>query len=276
MAAGELNLSPKSDAATAAAQRGRLRYYLEGQSTGVGRYVLEQTLFSLLRGIPGLIGIGMRALAYRLILNSDGWPIVEDQVRLRQPATVHLGRHVYIDYGVYLHGGREGIFIGDDTFIMHSSELHVYNFRDLPHAGIWVGKGCFIGEFSLIRGQGGVHIGDDVLLAPNVQVLAVNHAFDDPDEPIIKQGITTQGISIDDGAWVGAGAIVLDGVRIGDRSVVGAGAVVTEDVPPRSLAVGAPARVIRHLDTDHGIASARANAMSRSHSNVAAGQRRGA
>jgi carbonic anhydrase/acetyltransferase-like protein (isoleucine patch superfamily) len=227
-----------------------LRYYLDGQSTGIGRYVVEQTLFFLFRGIPSLIGIGLRALSYRLVLDSDGWPIVEDQVRLCQPGNIHLGRHVYLDHGVYLHGGPEGIFIGEETFVMHGSELHVYNFRDLPHAGIWVGKGCFIGEFCLVRGQGGVHIGDDVLLAPRVQILAVNHVFDDPGQPIIKQGITAQGIVVEDGAWVGAGAILLDGVRVGAGSVVGAGAVVTEDVPPRSVAVGTPARIVRHLDDE--------------------------
>lgn len=241
-------VSLKSDAAAAAAERGRLRYYLDGQSTGIGRYALEQLLFSLFRGIPGLLGIGLRALSYRLILDSDGWPAVEDHVRLCQPGNVHLGRHVYLDHGVYLHGCPEGIFIGDETFVMHGSELHVYNFRDLPQAGIWVGKGCFIGEFSLVRGQGGVHIGNDVLLAPRVQILAVNHVFDDPGRPIIKQGITAEGIVVEDGAWIGAGAILLDGVRVGARSVVGAGAVVTETIPPRTLAVGSPARVVRHLD----------------------------
>ncbi|MFW6136385.1 MAG: acyltransferase [Chloroflexota bacterium] len=247
---GELAVSAKSDAAAAAAERGRLRYYLDGQSTGLGRYVVEQTLFCLFRGIPGLVGIGLRALAYRLVIDSDGWPILEDQVRLCQPGHIHLGRHAYIDHGVYLHGGPEGIYIGDETFLMHGSELHVYNFRDLPDAGIWVGRGCFIGEFCLIRGQGGVHIGDDVLLAPRVQILAVNHVFDDPGQPIIKQGITARGIRVEDGAWVGAGAILLDGVRIGARSVIGAGAVVTENVPRRTLAVGSPARVVRHLDAE--------------------------
>jgi acetyltransferase-like isoleucine patch superfamily enzyme len=242
-------VSPESDAASAAAERGRLRYYLEGQSTGLGRYALEQTLFCLLRGIPGLAGIGLRALAYRLILDSEGWPIVEDQVRLCQPANIHLGRHVYLDHGVYLHGCPEGIFIGAETFVMHGSELHVYNFRGLPHAGIWVGRGGFIGESCLIRGQGGVHIGDAVLLAPRVQILAVNHVFDDRDRPVIEQGITAKGIAVEDGAWIGAGAIVLDGVRVGGGSVIGAGAVVTGDVPPRALAVGTPARVVRQLDT---------------------------
>lgn len=247
---GDSVVSTELDAAASAARRGRLRYYLEGQSTSLGRYVLEQTLFCLLRGIPGLAGIGLRALAYRLILESDGWAIVEDRVRLCQPANIHLGRNVYLDHGVYLHGCPQGIFIGDETFVMHTSELHVYNFRDLPRAGIWVGRNCFIGESCLIRGQGGVHVGDAVLLAPRVQILAVDHLFDDPARPVIRQGISARGVVVEDGAWIGGGAILLDGVRVGSGAVVGAGAVVTRDVPARSLAVGVPARVTRQLDAD--------------------------
>ncbi len=159
-------ISREADAAVVAAREGPLRYYLRGQSTGLARYVLEQTLFALLGGIPGLVGIGLRALAYNLILSSDGLPVVEDHVRLAQPANIHLGRQVYLDHGVYLHACPQGIFIGDHTFVMHGSELHVYNFRGLPHSGIWIGENGFIGEFSLIRGQGGVHIGRSALLAP--------------------------------------------------------------------------------------------------------------
>ena len=63
----------------------------------------------------------------------------------------------------------------------------------------------------------------------------------------MDQGITAVGIRIEDGAWIGAGAIVLDGVTIGKNACVGAGAVVTSDVPANALAVGAPARVIRDM-----------------------------
>ncbi|HEY75930.1 MAG TPA: acyltransferase [Thermoflexia bacterium] len=239
------SVSRAPDAASIAAREGRLRYYLRGQSTGIGRYVLEQTLYFFLRGLPGLVGIGLRSLAYRLILHSDGPPVIEDHVRLAQPANIHLGRNVYIDHGVYLHACPQGIFIGDETFVMHGSELHVYNFRDLPHAGIWIGRKCFVGEFCLIRGQGGVHIGDEVLLAPRVQILAVNHLFDDPAQPIIRQGISAKGIVVEDGAWIGAGAILLDGVRVGRGAVVGAGAVVTRDVPSYATVAGVPARMIQ-------------------------------
>jgi acetyltransferase-like isoleucine patch superfamily enzyme len=245
-------VSRQPDAAEAAARQGPLRYYVSAQSTSVGRYLLEQTLFFFLRNIPGLVGVGLRALFYRLILRGEGLFVIEDHVRLAQPANIHLGRQVYLDHGVYLHACPRGIFIGDETFVMHGTILHVFNFRDLPNAGIWVGRKCFIGERCVIRGQGGVHIGDSVLLAPHVQILAVNHLFDDPSRPVIEQGITAQGIVVEDGAWIGGGAILLDGVRVGAGAVIGAGAVVTQDVPSRTLAVGAPARVVRQLDADEG------------------------
>jgi acetyltransferase-like isoleucine patch superfamily enzyme len=223
----------------------QLRFYLKGQSTSLPRYLYEQTTFALLGWIPGILGIGLRGLAYRPILNCTGTPAVEYGVRIAQPANIKLGRGVYIDHGVYLHACPDGIFVGDGAYIMHGSVLHVFNFRDLPHAGITIGRKCFLGEYNVIRGQGGVTLGDYVYTGSMVQILAVNHVFDDPDVPIMDQGITARGIVVEDDVWLGSGVIVLDGVRIGKGSVVGAGSVVTEDLAPFSIAVGSPARAVR-------------------------------
>jgi len=239
------HISKRADAATVAAEQGRLRYYIAGQSTSVGAYLLEQLLFFGLGWMPGLVGLGLRALAYKLILKSKGLAAIENHVRIAQARNVTLGANVYLDYGVYLHACPQGIHIGDDVFVMHQTELHVYNFRDLPQAGIWIGNHCFIGEFTIVRGQGGVRIGNSVLIAPGARILAVNHLFGDVSQPVMAQGIEARGIVIEDGAWIGGGALVLDGVRVGRGAVVGAGAVVTRDVPPFSVAVGSPARVVK-------------------------------
>jgi acetyltransferase-like isoleucine patch superfamily enzyme len=241
-----VHISERADAATVAAEQGRLRYYIAGQSTSVGAYLLEQLLFFGLAWMPSLVGVGLRALAYKLILKSKGLPAIEDNVRIAQARNVTLGANVYLDHGVYLHACPQGIHLGDDVFVMHHTELHVYNFRDLPQSGIWIGNNCFIGEFTIVRGQGGVQIGDSVLVAPGVRILAVNHRFGDVTRPVIAQGIEAKGIVIEDGAWIGGGAVVLDGVRVGQGAVVGAGAVVTGDVPAFSVAAGSPARVVRH------------------------------
>jgi len=225
----------------------RLSYYVRGQAPGLRDYLLQGLLTTLLGSLPGLPGIALRGLGYRLILQAEGFVAIEGGVRLRQARNVRLGRGVFLDHGVYLHACPGGIEIGADTCVMHNAELHVFNFRDLPHAFIRVGRGTFIGESVVIRGQGGVTIGDSVLIAPLAKILAVDHNFADTTRPVIDQGITARGITVEDGAWIGAGAAVLDGVRVGKGAVVGANAVVTRDVPDYTVAVGAPARVISDL-----------------------------
>jgi acetyltransferase-like isoleucine patch superfamily enzyme len=131
---------------------------------------------------------------------------------------------------------------------MHGAILHVYNFRGIPQSHITIGKDCLIGEYSVIRGQGGVSIGDRVYTSPFTQILAVNHIYDDPDLPFTQQGITAEGITIEDDVWLGASAIITDGVRIGKGAVVAAGAVVTKDVEPHTVVAGVPARMIKKIE----------------------------
>jgi len=228
-----------------------LRYYIRGQSTGLLRYILEQTMFTLLGWVPGILGIALRALCYRLVISCNGLPAIESGVRLVQPGNIKLGGGVYLDQGTYLHACPKGISIGEGTLVMWGTELHVYNFRHLPHAGIHIGQGCIIGEGNIIRGPGGVKIGDHVLTAPGVQILSSNHLYGDPERPIMEQGVSAEGIVIEDGAWIGAGVIVLDGVRIGRNSVIGAGSVVTRDVPDYGLAIGAPAEIVGDTRDHH-------------------------
>ncbi len=90
-----------------------------------------------------------------------------------------------------------------------------------------------------------ISIGDDVQIGPNVQLLTATH----PLEPGARRDKweAAEPITIGDNVWLGGGVIVCPGVTIGADTVVGAGSVVTGDLPPRVLAVGSPARVIREL-----------------------------
>lgn len=94
---------------------------------------------------------------------------------------------------------------------------------------------------------GPVVIGNNVNLAQGVVVTALNHNFEDVNDLIDKQGITTMPVCIDDDVWIGANVTILQGVRIGKHSVVAAGAVVTKDVPGFTVVAGVPAKVIRVL-----------------------------
>ena len=223
----------------------KLQYYIHGQAQNLPSYVLEQAVLSAFSWMPTLLGIGARAIAYRLIMNMDGVSAIESNVRIAHAHNVHLANGVYLDYGVYLHATPNGISIGENTFIMHHSTLHVFNFRNLPNAKITIGKNCFLGEFNVIRGQGGVTIGDDVYTGPMVQIVAINHVFHDSNRPIREQGIIANGITIEDDVWLGAGVKVVDGVTIGKGSVIGAGSTVTKDIPAYSIAVGTPAKKVK-------------------------------
>jgi acetyltransferase-like isoleucine patch superfamily enzyme len=228
----------------------RLRLYLSRQASSLGRYIWEQSILALFGWVPTLAGIGLRAVVYHLILHMEGTVAIERGVRIRFADRVRLHRGVYLDEGVYLHACPGGIEIGENSLVMHHAELHVYNFRHLPHAGIRIGRDCLISEFNVLRGQGGITIGDRVYTSPLVQLAAVNHVFSDPSRPFIEQGITAQGIVIEDDVWIGAGAIVTDGVRIGRGAVVAAGAVVIHDVPAHTVVAGVPARVVKTITGD--------------------------
>jgi len=224
-----------------------IRLYLQRQATSLPRYLLEAALQALLGWVPTVVGIALRALVYRLMLHMDGLAAIEPGVRLRFASLIRLGEGVYLDEGVYLHACPAGIAIGARSMVMCRGILHVYNFRGLPHAGIRIGADSLIGEMNVLRGQGGIDIGDRVFTSPMVQILAVNHVFADPTRPFVEQGITAQGIVIEDDVWVGAGAVICDGVRVGRGSVIGAGAVVTRDVPPHSVVAGVPAKVVKTI-----------------------------
>jgi acetyltransferase-like isoleucine patch superfamily enzyme len=226
----------------------QIRLYLSRQAASAGRYLLEQTLQFLLGWVPTVAGIGLRAVFYRLMLKMKGNAAIERNVRLRYASLIRLGKGAYLDENVYIHACPQGVEIGSGTLVMHGSVLHVYNFRGLPHAFIRIGKDSLVGEYSVIRGQGGVTIGDRVYTSPGTQIIAVNHVFNDPQRPFVEQGITAEGIVIEDDVWLGSNCVITDGVRVGKGAVVAAGAVVTRDVPSYTVVGGVPAKVIRTID----------------------------
>lgn len=106
------------------------------------------------------------------------------------------------------------------------------------------GRNVFVNHGCTAMDLGGIEIGDDVMIGPNVQLISSGH----PVDPATRRSqITTAPIRIGRGAWIAAGATVLQGVTVGEDAVVAAGAVVTKDVPPRTLVAGIPAQVIRAL-----------------------------
>ena len=115
---------------------------------------------------------------------------------------------------------------------------------------VLIGDDCWLGPYSLIYGNGGVVIGNHVMIASHCVINTVSHHADRLDVAMSKQGIYTDPVTIEDDVWIGIGAVILQGVRIGTGSIVGAGAVVTRDVEPGTVVAGTPARVIRQRRED--------------------------
>jgi acetyltransferase-like isoleucine patch superfamily enzyme len=107
---------------------------------------------------------------------------------------------------------------------------------------IRVGRNVFINQNCTFYDLGGLDIGDDVMIGPNVSLITTSHAI----EPSQRRNvIIAKPIVIGRNVWIAAGATVIGGVTVGENSVVAAGSVVTRDVPPDTLVGGNPARVIR-------------------------------
>ncbi len=110
---------------------------------------------------------------------------------------------------------------------------------------VTVGDNFFLNVNGKLMDSGKITIGDNVFIAPNVCIITEEHSMN------LEERIAgleyTRPVTIGDGVWICTGALILPGVTIGDGSVIGAGSVVTKDIPPRSLAVGNPCKVIRRL-----------------------------
>ena len=203
------------------------------------KYELVQQLS---QHVPGAIGFALRKALFPSLLGACGRNVIFGQnVVLRHPHKIRIGDNVVIDDNCLLDAKGEtnrGITIGTGVFLGRNSILSCKN-GDIELAdGANVGFNCEV--FSASR----VTIGADALLAAYCYVIGGDHDFSDPSAAVLAQGRRSSGVSIGAGAWLGAGAKILDGVSVGNRAIVGAGAVVREAVPEGAIAVGIPARVV--------------------------------
>jgi acetyltransferase-like isoleucine patch superfamily enzyme len=126
----------------------------------------------------------------------------------------------------------------DDSFIL------IPPFYTTGGPDIRVGRNVFVNQNCTFYDLGGLDIGDDVMIGPNVSLITSGH----PIAPSQRRaGVTARPITIGKNVWIAAGATIVGGVTVGENSVVAAGSVVTADVPPDTLVGGNPARVIRSI-----------------------------
>jgi acetyltransferase-like isoleucine patch superfamily enzyme len=221
---------------------------------------------ALLGWIPSSLGIKLRRQFYTLLLKRIGHGVsIAKSVYLYQGQRMELGDRVTVSSGCRLinsdDGGTmtlgAGSFLHEQVRIQSVGQFGQVVLRDrvtlergvdllsCENGQIEIGSDTCLGPYTCVAGPGRITIGNFCLISSHCGIYANNHIFTDLSRPIAVQGVTTKGIVIEDDCWLGTGVKVLDGVKIGSGSVIGAGAVVTKDIPPYSIAVGVPARVIR-------------------------------
>jgi acetyltransferase-like isoleucine patch superfamily enzyme len=208
---------------------------------GWGRFVWQGTILTLFSPVPTVAGSVLRGWVYRTVLGAMGRGcFIEQDVRLLVPRRIFLGRRVMIGERCFLDANtpQGRIALEDDVWLSRESYIVA------GQAEVVVGHTTYVGHRCLMYGHAGIHIGQDVLLANDVQLICGNHTFARRDVPIRAQPPEGQPIVIEDDVWLGASAIVLGGVTVGRGSVVGAGSVVTRSLPPYSIARGVPAKVV--------------------------------
>jgi acetyltransferase-like isoleucine patch superfamily enzyme len=151
------------------------------------------------------------------------WPVHGNVLEALREDRLRIGAHVLLEPGVWITAP------GD--------------------ARITIGSGTFLNQGVMVAAVELVEIGANCMFANGCFVTDGNHRFDDPDKPVPWQGFTTKGPTrLGDNVWCGAHVVITSGVTVGERCVIGASSVVTSDLPPFSIAAGAPAKVIRRIE----------------------------
>jgi acetyltransferase-like isoleucine patch superfamily enzyme len=209
---------------------------------GLGALLRHEFVVTLTQSCPGALGLLLRKTCYPWLLGSCGRDVVFGQnVVLRHPHKIHIGSNVVIDDNCLLDAkgtSNRGIRIGSGVFVGRNSILSCKNGDIEIEDGANIGFNCEV--FSASR----VILGRDVLVAAYAYLIGGDHAVEDRSRPMQAQARSSKGITVGAGAWVGAGAKLLDGVTVGAGAIVGAGAVVRSAVPDRAVAVGVPARIL--------------------------------
>ena len=164
-----------------------------------------------------LLRIGLTTGKYRYLKRCVGkGTIVGSGTEIINSANVHIGNGCLLQDGVYIRAGTEGkIIIGDRVAI---------------------------NSFARLFGHGCIEIGEDTQIGPCSIITTTDHDYHDDLKVNFKPVVIGKGV------WVGANVTILPGVQIGDSAVIGAGSVVARNIPPRSVAVGSPARPVMRAD----------------------------
>jgi len=192
--------------------------------------------------LPGIVGAFFRMIFFPALFRRSGkGTIFGRSLSLQHSWKISIGEKCVIDEYCKLsaQGNEQSeILLGDEVLLGRGTVLGTRDGR------IEIGDYCNIGANCRLGTTTRIKIGKHVLMAANCYIGGAQHRFDRLDVPIMRQGYDSRGgVVIEDDVWLGTDVKILDGVTVGTGCVIGAGSIVTKDIPPYSIAVGAPAKV---------------------------------
>jgi acetyltransferase-like isoleucine patch superfamily enzyme len=197
--------------------------------------ILELITFNLFGFIPHPIGSLLRKLICPFTLARMGKKVsIFQNVEFIGASAIEIGDNVKIlqDTRLVIREINSYIYLGNKVCLDRGVDIRTAG----SDCWIEIGDNSYLGPYVCMAGPGNIKIGKNCLIASHSSVYANNHR---------DYGLSREGIEIEDNCWIGSGVRILDGLTIGRGSVIGAGAVVTKNIPPDSIAVGVPAKVIK-------------------------------
>jgi acetyltransferase-like isoleucine patch superfamily enzyme len=190
----------------------------------------------------------LRGIIKRFGLNKCGKVVFFGKsVKIFHKNKVSIGNGVTIGSNVEINAlSIEGVIIGNNVNIGNYSIMRCTGSLKKIGKGIKIGDNCGFGDHSFFGAAGGITIGSNVIMGQNVRFHSENHNYSRVDRLIREQGVTNKGIAINDDCWIGSGVVFLDGVNVGNGCVIGANSLINKDIPPYSVVVGNPMRVIKN------------------------------
>lgn len=161
--------------------------------------------------------------------------------RLKLGRGVAIGGHGYVDCAA-----TEGLVLGDRVTLRERVWIQSRSGLNARAVGLRIGRRSYIGPNAVIGLGGPVTIGEDVQIGAGLTITAEAHEAG-ADGSFVSGAVSRGGVAIGDRCWIGNAVSILDGVTIGEGAVIGAGSVVTRSIPAFSVALGAPARVVRSI-----------------------------
>jgi acetyltransferase-like isoleucine patch superfamily enzyme len=202
-----------------------------------------EVLTSIFGSLPGGAGILLRKYVYKRLFSKSNNVTFGRHLTIRHPSKIFIDKGTIIDDFCVLDAKSErnpGIIIGEKCLLSRNATIST------GYKGyVRIGKNTIIGASSLLQGPGGIDIGENVLIGDQTVLNAGKHIYEDPELPILEQGITMEGISVGDDVWIGTGVIVTDGVTISKGSIIEPGSLVNTSILPYSVAAGSPAKIIK-------------------------------